>query len=58
MDDESYRHGFETALELCIAQINETETKEKALVKIMEYLGLVKADKLGRVEEDLLKVKR
>jgi hypothetical protein len=58
MDNESYRHGFETALELCIAQINEAETKEKALVKIMEYLGLVKADKIERVEEDIWRVKR
>jgi len=60
MDDDygdSYRYGFETALELCITRLNKAGTKEKAMAKLMEYLGLVKEDKMVRVEEDLWNIR-
>jgi hypothetical protein len=56
IDNESYRHGFEAALELCIAETTEAETKEKALAKMTEFLGLVKGDKMERLREMLWKV--
>jgi hypothetical protein len=57
MDNESYRHGFEAALELCITETTEAKTKEKALAKMAEFLGLVKEDKMERLREMLWKVK-
>jgi hypothetical protein len=57
MDSDSYRHGFEAALELCIFETTEATTKEKAVTKMTEFLGLVKEDKMERLREMLWKVK-
>jgi predicted RNase H-like HicB family nuclease len=57
MDNESYRVGFEAALELCITETAQADSKEKALAKMTEFLGLVKDDKMERLKEMLWMVK-
>jgi ribosome assembly protein YihI (activator of Der GTPase) len=58
MDNESYRVGFEAAIELCITETVEADSKEKALSKMYEFLGLVKDDKLERLKEMLWHIKK
>lgn len=58
MDNDSYRHGFEAALELCITEVSEADTREKALVKMTEFLQLVKEDKIERLKEMLWCIKK
>jgi len=55
---EDYRNGFEDALELCIAELNDAKDKDASVKKLMEYLGLVKEDKLERLKEMLFNVKK
>jgi hypothetical protein len=55
--NKSYRVGFEAALELCITETAKAGSKEKALAKMTEFLGLVKDDKMERLREMLWKVK-
>lgn len=57
MDSASYRVGFEAALDLCIAEVRQSETKEIALAKMFEFLNLVKDDKIDRVKEMLWNIK-
>ena len=58
VDKDSYRIGFEAAIELCINEIRQSETKEIALAKIYEFMSLVKDDKIERVKEMLWAIKR
>lgn len=58
MDNESYRIGFEAAIELCMAETLQSESKKKALAKMAEFLGLVKDDKVERLKEMLWNIKR
>jgi len=56
-DEVTYRDGFEDALELCLAEVSNAETKEKAVVKMEEWLGLIKEDKLERLKRMLWMIK-
>jgi hypothetical protein len=58
MDNESYRVGFEAALELCMAETSQSESRAGALAKMAEFLGLVKEDKIERLKEMLWNIKR
>jgi hypothetical protein len=58
MDDASYRIGFEAALDLCIAEVRQSESKEVALAKLFEFRDLVKDDKIERVKEMLWNIKK
>jgi hypothetical protein len=58
MDNESYRVGFEAAIELCIAETMQSDSRERALAKMAEFLGLVKEDKVERLKEMLWNIKR
>jgi hypothetical protein len=58
MDDASYRVGFEAALDLCIAEVRQSESKEVALAKLFEFRDLVKDDKIERVKEMLWNIKK
>lgn len=57
MSNLEYRHGFEDALELCIAETANAESKEKATAKMEEYLGLAKEYKLERLREMIFSIK-
>lgn len=58
MDDASYRVGFEAALDLCIAEVRQSESREVALAKLFEFRDLVKDDKIERVKEMLWNIKK
>ena len=58
MDDSSYRVGFEAALDLCIAEVRQSKSKEVALAKLFEFRDLVKDDKIERVKEMLWNIKK
>lgn len=58
LDSESYRVGFEAALELCIAELRRSASKEVALAKLFEFQCLVKDDKIERVKEMLWNIRR
>jgi hypothetical protein len=58
VDKDSYRIGFEAAIELSINEIRHSETKEIALAKLYEFMSLVKDDKIERVKEMLWAIKR
>jgi hypothetical protein len=58
MDDASYRIGFEAALDLCIAEVRQSESREVALAKLFEFRDLVKDDKIERVKEMLWNIKK
>jgi len=51
--EDGYRRGFEDAVELCLASINETENLEDARERIQEYLSLIKEDKIERLKKSL-----
>ena len=53
-----YRDSFEDALELCLAEVANAETKNKATAKLEEWLGLVKEDKLERLKQMLWLIKK
>jgi len=48
-----YRDGFEDAIELCIAETEDSTDKEKALMKLTEMLALVKEDKFDKIKKML-----
>jgi hypothetical protein len=54
----SYRNGFEDAVELCIAETEQSETKEVAISRMKEFIELVKTDKLYRLKEMLWQIKK
>ena len=54
----SYAQGFEDAVELCIAEMEDAESKEKALNKMNEILVLVKENKFQRLKRMLWKVSK
>ncbi len=49
----SYSEGFEDALELCMAETSDANSKENALKKMRELLVLVKEDKFDRLKKML-----
>lgn len=49
----TYRTGFEDALELCIAETEDSEDKQIALNKMNELLALVKEDKFETIKKTL-----
>jgi hypothetical protein len=49
----SYQEGFEDAIELCIAESEDSASKEKALAKLRDLLVLVKEDKFDRLKKML-----
>jgi hypothetical protein len=49
----SYQEGFEDAIELCIAESEDSPSKEQALAKMHELLVLVKEDKFDRLKKML-----
>lgn len=49
----SYRDGFEAATELCLKELNEADSKEKASEKLQYILSLVKEDKLEKIKQML-----
>jgi len=51
--EDGYRRGFEDAVELCLASINETGKLEDARERIEEYLSLIKEDKIERLKKSL-----
>jgi len=50
-DISDYNRGFEDALELCLADLEETKTLEEAKAKVRSYLGLLKEHKLKRLRK-------
>ena len=58
MDNESYRIGFEAAMELCLVETRKSDSREIALAKMQEFLNLVKDDKMDRLKEALWNIKR
>jgi hypothetical protein len=57
IDDESYRIGFEDALELCISEKENSKDKEAAWTKIREYLDVIKENKIAHIKEMLLEAR-
>lgn len=53
MSQESYRRGWEDAIELCLYELERAKSLEEAGQKIKELLGLVKEDKIERLKEML-----
>ncbi|MFZ7137844.1 MAG: hypothetical protein ACOWW1_05450 [archaeon] len=49
----SYQNGFEDALELCIAETEDSKDKQKALMKMTDILALVKEDKFENIKKRL-----
>jgi hypothetical protein len=49
----SYQEGFEDALELCLAETEDCQTKEVALEKMRDLLVLVKEQKFDRLKKML-----
>ena len=58
MDSESWRVGFESALELCISETRKSASKEVALAMMYGFLDDVKDDKIERVKEMLRNIRR
>lgn len=58
MDNESYRRGWEDALELCLSEIQKIKTLNEARIKARELLGLIKEDKIERLKEMLWMIGR
>jgi hypothetical protein len=54
----SYRDGFEDAVELCINETAQAETKDKAISRMQEFIELVKHDKICRIKEMLWQIKK
>lgn len=46
----SYHDGFEDATELCLATLEKSENKEKGIDKLKRHLGLLKEEKISRLE--------
>jgi len=55
--EEGYRRGFEDAIELCLASINETKSLEDVRKRIHEYLSLIKEEKIERLKQALWIIK-
>jgi len=53
VDRESYRRGFEDAVELCLAELNDSNILEKAKKRLEEVLSLIKEDKIERLKRML-----
>ena len=49
----SYQDGFEDAVELCIAETEDSNDKVKALEKLKDLLVLVKEQKFDRLKKML-----
>ena len=56
MDNESWRVGFEAALDLCIAETKKADNIENAIARMSEFLNDVKDDKIERLKEMLTNV--
>lgn len=54
----SYREGFEDAVELCLNEATQSETKDVAISRMQEFLELVKTDKMHRLKEMLWQIKK
>lgn len=52
----SYTQGFEDAVELCIAETEDAESKKKAVKKMNNILVLVKENKFERLKRMLWQV--
>lgn len=50
---EAWRNGFESGLELCVAELSSAADQEAAVKKVKKYLELVKKDKLENIKEML-----
>lgn len=46
----SYQNGFEDAVELCIAETEDSKTKKAAVEKMDEILTLIKENKLHQIK--------
>jgi hypothetical protein len=46
------------AMQLCIAEIKQSESKEVAILKINEFQDLVREDKIERLKEMLWDIKK
>jgi hypothetical protein len=46
----SYQNGFEDALELCIAETEDSSTRQEALEKMDEILTLIKENKFRQIK--------
>ena len=49
----SYQQGFEDAVELCIAETEDSSDKGKVLEKLKDLLVLVKEEKFDRLKKML-----
>jgi len=58
LDGESYRRGFEDAVELCLSEISRAKSLEEAGRRVGDVLSLVKEDKLERLKQMLWLVER
>ncbi len=58
LDNESWRVGFEAALDLCISEVEKAKSLEGAAVAISEFRRDVKDDKVERLKEMLAAVHR
>lgn len=52
----SYRQGFEDAVELCIAETEDANSKKNAVEKMRDILVLVKEDKFERLKKMLWQI--
>jgi len=52
----SYAEGFEDAVELCISETEDANSKKNALEKMKDILVLVKEDKFERLKKMLWQI--
>jgi len=58
VDRESYRRGFEDCAELCLSEVNESESLEEAKRRLQDVLSLIKEDKIERLKRMLWMIGR
>ena len=54
--DGSYARGFEDAIELCYAKVNEAKTLEEARQEIEKIWGKVKSRKVSVIEKQVSEI--
>lgn len=58
LDNESWRVGFEAALDLCVSEVEKVRSLGEAAAAISEFRRDVKDDKVERLKEMLAAVHR
>lgn len=54
--DGSYARGFEDAVELCYAKVNEAKELEEARAEVEKIWGVIKSRKVSAIEKQVSEI--